>query len=112
MAAAVRLSTGPLTYSMLRKLGYPYARVANLSNVNPDIINVHDGSVAGGWSIDTFGTSAVSLTLVVKNSSPWMVFLLGGTDKMVPRRIDQAIIREVGRSRFERLRRNKTKALD
>ena len=108
--AAVKLSSGSLTYADLRRRGYPYA-TRNPTSPNPEVLNQHDGSVAGGWTI-TFTSSPRETRVDVTNSSPWITMLLGGTPFTVPRRIDQGILRAVAATRLKRLVATKSAALD
>jgi hypothetical protein len=92
---AIKLSMGPETYAALRKAGYPYA-VRNPTSQSSEIINVHDGSVLGGWSVrqSAYGGS-LNVNMRVFNSSPWMNYLIGVSrpkSTMIRRPIDTAII--------------------
>jgi hypothetical protein len=90
---AIILSSGPESYAALRKAGYPYAVRNPIWQSFAEIINVHDGSVQGGWRVvvNSYGGN-LNTRMRVFNSSPWMVYLLQGTTLMIRRPIDSAII--------------------
>lgn len=90
---AITLSMGPESYAALRKAGYPYAVRNPIWQSFAEIINVHDGSVAGGWRIvaNSYGGN-LNTRMRLYNSSPWMQYLLPGTKLMIRRPIDTAII--------------------
>lgn len=106
---AIRLSSGTDTYADLRRKGYPYAR-RNPTASNPEVINAHDGSVLNGWKV--VFTNGDPAMINVTNSSPWIVFLLGGTMRMISRPIGLAIVFAIYQPRLDRLAANKSKALD
>ena len=91
---AIVLSTGPASYATLKKAGYPYARRNPQWQSFAEIINVHDGSVQGGWRVakNSYGGN-LNTRLRLYNSSPWMTYLLQGTPTMIQRPIDKAIIK-------------------
>lgn len=91
---AIVLSTGPASYAVLKQAGYPYARRNPQWTAFAGIINVHDGSVQGGWRVanNSYGGN-LNTRLRLYNSSQWMTYLLRGTADMIRRPIDTDIVK-------------------
>ena len=90
MRTAIQLSSGPLSYAMLEAMGHPYA-VRNPTSPNPEVINVHDGTVQRGWSLRVQRYNGGNAKFSLFNSSPWMPYLIGPMIKFRPVQIRRPI---------------------
>lgn len=80
------LSSGPYSSQRLRQLGHPY-RIGGSPPIDPAIINVQTGKFRAGWIVRPPRKQADGLSTRIVNTSPYAVYLLGGTRHMIARPI-------------------------
>jgi hypothetical protein len=90
LRAAKSWSLGPVTYAMMRKEDYPYAKRHGSPKRDPRRINTHTGAFLRGWF-----TSKVSsdrdIGGAVINDTEVADYLKNGTRFMVPRPVNEPV---------------------
>jgi hypothetical protein len=101
----VKASSGPLSTRQLAKMGHPYGRgmgakiMRAVANIDPDTLNAQKGDFRKNWKKagpryrgGGYDGSVVNTTMFGHWTAA-QIFL--GTNRMIPRRIDQAVVRKM-----------------
>lgn len=84
---ARKQSSGTASYAQLRKEDHPYATRHGMAKRDPAIINKHRGLFYVGWAYE-LGADGLSARIVNRSDA---ADFMGGTDKMLPRPIEQEV---------------------
>jgi len=97
---AISQSMGNYSLAELADLGYPYSKRHyggvvgygdSVDGFNPEQTNVQSGEFVESWSWHHTGRG----TGIIENTAPVADILMEGTDKMVPRRVDDNVARHM-----------------
>jgi hypothetical protein len=108
---ALKLSAGSLTYSEMKRAGYPYAQPSNRPGMtykgkpwapaaHPEMLNMHSKKFIRGWEKSSVTSSSSSLHCSLYNNVPYSKYFNediypNGTAKMVARPIISTISNRV-----------------
>ena len=102
-------SRGPYKQKTLTAMGHPYGRkkssriMLTVANIDPTIINIQSGNFLRRWGVNKCKKSGNKLLTQVLNSSVEAKYMLG-TKRMVPRRIDLRVAKQITAFRINRAR--------
>lgn len=90
---AISQSMGNYSLAELADLGYPYSKRHGIAQMgfNPEQTNVQSGDFVRSWSWHHTGRGRG----IIENTAPVADILMEGTDKMVPRRVDDNVARHM-----------------
>jgi len=110
---ARKLSSGTVSYEMMRRMGHPY-RKGGPNPLNPAIINAHRGKFRAGWKKRVFTSAARTggegVTIKLWNDADAAKYMRG-TKRMVHRPIIRQIIKDTMPAHREEIRRAMRRAI-
>lgn len=104
-------SSGPYSLPQLAKMGHPYALRAVRLRLPPNIINAQTGVFRDAWQGKPGAFVSGVMTSHVVNESKVAAYLKAGTNKMIARPIDEAVMKKYAPERRRRLNEAMKRAL-